>query len=164
MGDGRRGRLISALNRKQAVGLISEAIELGVAQYKASAELGIHKRIYNRWKNYTNDYIDERTICVRSEPANKLSPEERQKILDTMNPEKFASKTPSEVILILADRGIYLGSESTFYKLLKEAEEVMHRGRAKATMSRPISTHKATESNQVWMWNIIYLNGQIKGQ
>ena len=29
---------------------------------------------------------------------------------------------------------------------------------------RPISTHKATGANQVWMWDITYLNGPIKGK
>ena len=35
---------------------------------------------------------------MRPEPANKLKPEERQLILDTMNSEEFASKTPCEVV------------------------------------------------------------------
>ena len=163
MGDGRRGRLISASDRKQAVELISEAVESGAALYKACEELGIHKRTYNRWKNNNNDYIDERTTSVRPEPANKLTKEERAKILETLNSEEFASKAPSEVVPILADRGVYLASESTFYKVLKEEEELAHRGRSKKPVSRPISTHKATAPNQVWMWDITYLNGPIKG-
>ena len=77
MGDGRRGRLISASDRKQAVELISEAINAGACLYKASAELGISKRTYNRWKNNTNDYIDERITCARPEPVTKLTKEER---------------------------------------------------------------------------------------
>ena len=59
MGDGRRGRLISASDRKQAVELISDAMDAGAACYKACEELGISKRTYKRWKNNANDYIDE---------------------------------------------------------------------------------------------------------
>ena len=55
-------------------------------------------------------------ICVRPEPVNKLSQDERNLILKIMNSEEFASKTLCEIVPILADRGIYLGSESTFYK------------------------------------------------
>lgn len=164
MGDGRRGRLISASDRRQAVELISEAVDSGAALYKACAELRISKRTYNRWKNNTNDYIDERTTCVRPEPVNKLTQEERNKILETMNAEEFSSKTPCEIVPILADRGIYLGSESTYYKVLAEADMLSHRGRAHKPKKRPISTHKAIAPNEVWMWDITYLNGPIKGK
>ena len=156
--------MISASDRKSAVLLISEAVDSGAALYKACAELGISKRTYNRWKNTDNDYIDKRTTCVRPEPANKLKPEERQLILDTMNSEEFASKTPCEVVPILADRGIYIASESSFYKVLKEANELLHRGRDHTKTKCVVSTHKATGPNQVWMWDITYLNGPIKGK
>lgn len=164
MGDGRRGRLISASDRSQAVELISEALESGATLYKSCAELGISKRTYNRWKNSTNDYIDERTTCVRPEPVNKLTQEEKNKILETMNLEEFSSKTPCEIVPILADRGIYLGSESTFYKVLAEANMLAHRGRAHKPKKRAISTHKASGPDEVWMWDITYLNGPIKGK
>ena len=55
--------------------------------------------------------------------------EEKKKILDVCNSEEFASKTPSEIVPILADRGSYIASESTFYKVLKEAKQLTHRGR-----------------------------------
>ena len=155
--------MINASDRRQAVELIKEAVDSGAAMYKACTELGISKRTYNRWKNTDSDYIDKRTICARPEPANKLTKEERQEILDICNTEEFASKTPSEIVPILADRGSYIASESTFYKVLKEAKQLTHRGREQRKHKRPISTHKATRANQVWMWDITYLNGPIKG-
>ena len=60
-----------------------------------------------------------------------MTPEEKQEILDICNSEEFASKTPIEIVPILADRGIYVASESTFYKVLKEAKQLAHRGREK---------------------------------
>ena len=48
-----------------------------------------------------------------------------------MNSEEFSSKSPCEIVPILADRGEYLGSESTFYKVLKEEGMLVHRGRAR---------------------------------
>ena len=152
-------KLEKELARKEKA--LAEAAALLV--YKACTELGISKRTYNRWKNTDSDYIDKRTICARPEPANKLTKEERQEILDICNTEEFASKTPSEIVPILADRGSYIASESTFYKVLKEAKQLTHRGREQRKHKRPISTHKATRANQVWMWDITYLNGPIKG-
>ena len=144
--------------------MIKEAVDSGAALYKACTELGISRRTYNRCKNTDSDYIDKRTICARPEPANKLTMEEKKKILDVCNSEEFASKTPSEIVPILADRGSYIASESTFYKVLKEAKQLTHRGREQRKHKRPISTHKATGANQVWMWDITYLNGPIKGK
>ncbi len=156
--------MINASDRRQAVELIKEAVNAGATLYKACEELGISKRTYNRWKNTDSDYIDKRTICVKPEPANKITPEEKKEILNICNSEEFASKAPSEIVPILADRGIYIASESTFYKVLKEAKQLVHRGRNQQKQKRPISTHKATGPNQVWMWDITYLNGPIKGK
>ena len=156
--------MISASDRRTAVELISEAVEAGAALYKACRELGISKRTYNRWMNSDNGYVDKRTTCIHPEPANKLTEEERQEILSVMNSEEFASKAPCEVVPILADRGIYIASESTFYKVLKDAKELAHRGRSNEPQKRSISTHSATGPDQVWMWDITYLNGPVKGK
>ena len=81
-----------------------------------------------------------------------------------MNFEEFSSKTPCEIVPILADRGIYLGSESTFYKVLEEANMLARRGHTHKLNKRPISTHKASGPDEVRMWDITYLNGLIKGK
>ena len=121
--------MINASDRRQAVELISEAVKEGAALYKACRELGISKRTYNRWKNTDNAYIDKRTTCERPEPQNKMTQEEKEQILEICNSEEFASKSPSEIVPILADRGTYVASESTFYKVLREAKQLKHRGR-----------------------------------
>jgi putative transposase len=56
-----------------------------------------------------------------------------------------------------------MASESTFYRVLKENNLQHHRGRAKKPCSKPISTHYATDPNQVWMWDITWLPGPAKG-
>lgn len=72
--------------------------------------------------------------------------------------------SPCEIVPALADKGIYIASESTFYRVLREAKMQNHRGRnAVPTRNHP-TTHCASGSNQVWMWDITYLNGPHKGQ
>ncbi len=148
-----RGRPISASDRRKAVELISESVDSGAALYKASEELGISKRTYNRWKETDSDYIDKRTTCAHPEPVNKLT--KKEKILEIVKSEEFASKALSEIVPILADRGKYIASESSLYEVLREAEELKHRGRSKVPISKRVATHKAIKSKQVWMWDII---------
>lgn len=80
-----------------------------------------------------------------------------------VNQPEFQSLPPSQIVPKLADRGIYIASESSFYRVLKEYNQQHHRGRTKKPTSRPISTHCAKGPNQVWMWDITYLPGPIKG-
>ncbi|VDN48718.1 Integrase core domain protein [Petrocella atlantisensis] len=162
MGNGQRGRLISAQDRKQAVELISEAVENGARLYKACEIIKIHTRTFDRWKD--SDYIDKRKTCERPEPKNKISKEEEQEILRVCNTEEFSSLAPSQIVPILADRGIYLASETTIYNILKNHKELVHRGRSRAPIKRPMETHKASKACDVWTWDITYLKGPIKGQ
>jgi len=56
-----------------------------------------------------------------------LSAAEQQVILDTLHSDRFADVAPAEVWATLLDEGVYLGSHSTFYRLLRQAGEVRER-------------------------------------
>ena len=59
---------------------------------------------------------------------------------------------------MLADEGVYLASESSFSRVLAQAGQNAHRGRAKAPRaSRRPTTHIATNPGQVWCWDMTYL-------
>ena len=58
----------------------------------------------------------------RTQPR-ALSPTERQGILDVLHSERFVDLAPAEVWATLLDEGVYLGSQSTFYRLLRAAAE-----------------------------------------
>ena len=70
---------------------------------------------------------------------------------------------PCEIVPALADKGIYMASESTFYRVLREEKMLNHRGRSEAPKRNYPATYSATASNQVYMWDITYLNGPHKG-
>ena len=71
---------------------------------------------------------------------------------------------PSQIVPRLADLGVYLASESSFYRILKAADQLHHRGRAKAKpKSRPPTTHRAAAANEVWTWDISYLPSGVRG-
>ena len=96
-------------------------------------------------------------------PANRLSENERQAILTLVNQPAFADRPPSQIVPALADQGVYLASESTFYRVMKAANQVRHRGQARAPTHRRPDPLTATAPNQVWSWDITYLATTVKG-
>ncbi len=88
-----------------------------------------------------------RLTAVRPTPANRLSEAERDRIEATCNAPEFASLPPGQIVPRLADRGEYIGSESTMYRVLRERGKAGRRGRA-----RPPPTYRAAGPCQVWSW------------
>jgi hypothetical protein len=63
--------------------------------------------------------------------ADRLSEEERQRILLSCNEPEFAALPPGQIVPVLADRGLYIGSERSLYRLLHAHGQVHRRGRAR---------------------------------
>jgi len=118
-----------------------------------------------RWQAGDCVLADKRPTAVRSPPSNKLSDQERQEIIDVCNVEEFATLPPSQIVPILADRSQYIASESSFYRVLKAANMLHRRGKAKtrSTHKKPTS-YTAKKANEVWSWDISYLPTKVIGQ
>jgi len=151
------------VNRNIIIKLVEEAVISGARQQLACEEIGISVRTLQRWCKDGAPEADQRPLIERLEPANKLTDAECKEILEIVNQPDFQSLPPSQIVPILADQGIYVASESTFYRVMHEAGEQNHRGRCKAPTSKPKSTHCATEPNRVWSWDITYLPGPVRG-
>lgn len=145
--------------------MIREAHAAGCRLHCACAELDICIRTYQRWVRDGGDAVvaDRRTTNVLPTPGNKLSDEERAQILAVANSEEFASLPPSQIVPALSDQGMYVASESSFYRVLKDARQQHHRGRSKKPSKRVVTSHCATAPNQVWSWDITWVPAQIKG-
>lgn len=91
-----------------------------------------------------------------------LSTSEQQAILDALHSERFADLAPAEVWATLLDEGVYLGSESTFYRLLRRAGEVRERRRQATHPPKVKPELSADAPNQVWSWDITKLRGPAK--
>jgi putative transposase len=91
-----------------------------------------------------------------------LGSEEQQAILDVLHGDRFVDTSPAEVWATLLDEGVYLGSESTFYRLLRRAGEVRER-RAQATHPAKVKPELVAHApNGVWSWDITKLLGPAK--
>jgi putative transposase len=91
-----------------------------------------------------------------------LSEAEQQAILDVLHSDRFVDLSPAEVWATLLDEGVYLGSQSTFYRLLRRAGEVRER-RAQATHPAKVKPELVAHGpNQVWSWDITKLRGPAK--
>ena len=91
-----------------------------------------------------------------------LSESERAAILDELHSERFVDMSPTEVWATLLDEGRYLGSISTFYRLLRQAGESRER-RRQATHPAAVKPELvAYQPNSVWSWDITKLRGPAK--
>lgn len=84
--------------------------------------------------------------------------------MNVINNVEFADLPPSQIVPALADRGVYIASESTMYRILRKENMQCHRGRSKSPEKRNYpTTFVADGPNQVWTWDITWLNTYTRG-
>lgn len=143
------------------INLIDKAVESGARLKKAAAIMGISARTIIRWRKQGGGQDQRKGPSTA--PANKLSEKERQQILDISNSAPLRDLSPKQIVPKLADQGVYLASESTFYRVLKEHKMLTHRQASKPAVSHRPKQHVATGPCQVWSWDITYLKTSVKG-
>ena len=143
------------------INLIDKAVESGARLKKAADIMGLSARTIIRWRHQGGGQ-DQRKGPLTT-PANKLSEQERQQILDASNSAPFRDLSPKQIVPKLADQGVYLASESTFYRVLKEHKMLTHRQASKPGVKHRTKEHVATGPCQVWSWDITYLQTSVKG-
>ena len=127
----------------------------------ASQILDLTARTIQRWQRQGGGV--DRRFGPLSEPANKLTEEEKECVIATSNTPEYRDLSPNQIVPKLADKGIYIASEATFYRILRAEDQVNHRERSRpATHQRP-QEKKATGPCQVWSWDITYLKSTIAG-
>ena len=157
--------MISIPDRQTAVVLIDEARSAGARLKPCCQVMGITARTYQRWTQDGQVRSDGRPQAVRALPSHALTAEERAAVLTVCNTRENASRPPGQIVPALADEGVYLASESTFYRILRDEDQQHHRGRArKPSVAKPPVTHCATAPNTVWCWDITWLPAAVRGR
>ena len=154
--------MTSLLQRRQVIVLVGEATQAGARQERACALIGLSERTVQRWQR-EQCRADLRSVRVQT-PPNRLSESERQGVLAVANSEEFGHLAPSQIVPRLADRGEYIASESTFYRVLRAARQLGHRSaqRPGQARSKPRALC-ATAPNELFSWDITYLPTLVMG-
>ena len=98
----------------------------------------------------------------RRQPS-ALSLPERADILAVLHSERFCDAAPAQVWATLLDEGIYLGSQSTYYRLLRTVHGDVRERRSQATHPAKVKPELVAHGpNQVWSWDITKLHGPAK--
>ena len=149
--------------RLQVTIWLTEAMAAGARQDQACAVLGLSARTVQRWQADERVGSDQRPGRPQN-PSNQLSEGERIRLLAVANSAEFGHLPPSQIVPRLADRGEYLASESTFYRVLKAENQLMHRRaeRPAHPRAKPRAL-RATAPNRLYTWDITYLPTPIRG-
>lgn len=105
--------------------LLDEAVGSGARFELACDTIGLTARTVQRWKE-TPDSGDERA-GPNTKPAHALTPEEREQIVTIATAPEYRNLSVRQLVPLLADEGIFVASESTFYRVLHEEKLVKHR-------------------------------------
>ena len=145
----------------KAVELIREAVHSGARRVAAARMLGISMRTLQRWE--AEGCRKDQRCGPHGPPANALSEAERAIVVAVATCPTFRDLPPCQIVPILAECGVYVGSEASFYRILREAKLLARRGKARASTHHRPRELKANGANQVWSWDITYLRSPVRG-
>ena len=150
---------MSSQDRAECLSLVKEAHAAGARKSLAFELLGIDLRTLERWETKPADL----RCGPKSRPSNALSAEEQERVISIANETRFAGLPPGQIVPLLADEGLYVASESTFYRLLKQRNLLVHRGRSQPRQKIKPPALVATKPNEIWSWDITYLRTEVRG-
>ena len=153
--------MISYEDKQTVLKLIAEACKSGARKSKAAQLLGLTIRTIQRWEDKG---LSDNRKGSRAVPGNQLSDHEKTRIINVLESPQFSDSNPNQIVPRLADQGIYLGSESTMYRILRELKMNKHRQSSLSPRNNHPDPVIANGPNQLWSWDITYLPSTVRGR
>lgn len=148
--------------RQIILSLVDEACGAGARLSQVCTQIGLSAKTVQRYCK--NPDGEDKRRGPKTAPPNKLSEVERKVIISYATSPEYRDLSPKQIVPKLADKEIYIASESSFYRVLKAADLLKHRSGAQPKRHNQPPTLRATGPNQVYSWDITYLKSSIKGQ
>lgn len=153
---------MSLVDRRHLSGLVEEAVLAGARRSECCKVLEFSVRTLQRWEKDPSKSDGRRGPIEQT--TKQFTEAERLHIISIANSVEYRNLPPSQIVPKLADLGIYIASESSFYRTLKKSSFGAHRLNSKPkTYLRP-TAKVAISPNTVWSWDITYLKSPIRGQ
>lgn len=141
--------------------LIDEATSSGARLDKACDVLGLSARTVQRWRE--QDGEEDQRRGPPHQPKQAFNEQERQKVLQTVNSPEYRNLSPKQIVPSLATKDEYIGSESTIYRILRQEDQLAHHQRSRPAQKRTKPRLVAHGPNEVWTWDITYLQTTVRG-
>ena len=141
--------------------LVQEAVNAGATRAASCQILELSVRTLERWEK-DPEQGDGRAGPLTPAP-HSLTDEERKMIIEVSNSPLYQDLCPWKIVAKLADSGRYLASESSFYRVLKNADLLKHRSKSRPRERKRPKDLIARRPNCVWSWDITYLKSPVKG-
>jgi len=139
---------------------IDEVMAQGITLHMICDYLDISERTIQRWRRKPQG--DKRKGSDRA-VKSKLSQKEKDEILEVANRPEYRGKAPAEIVAILAENGQYIASERSFYRVLKEYNQLAYRGPGRKPVKREKATHEVNGPMQLLSWDITYVRSNVNG-
>jgi transposase InsO family protein len=141
--------------------LVDEAIANGARLEPTCKMLGVSCRTVERWRKEPE--VEDRREGPKTTPTHALTEKEKAAMIAVATSPKYRNVSIKQLVPLLADEGLYLASESSFYRVLHEANLMAHRSHARPASRNKPDCYVATRPCQVWTWDITYLRASVRG-
>jgi putative transposase len=137
-------------------------LDVGVSTVQACALVGYPRASFYRHRAGDRPRPVPMPHADRYQPA-ALSAAERAAVLELLNREEYAPFSICQAFYRAWDDGHYVASKSSWYRVARDAGQVVDRRRQAVGSPKKIPELVATAPSQVWSWDITKLRGPRHG-
>jgi putative transposase len=141
---------------------MSALFTAGVSQRQACRSTGTSRASWHRWQRVAASATSPFRIVRSGVQPHALTPPEQAAVLAICNSDRFCNSAPRAIVATLLDEGQYLGSASTFYRILRAHSLTRERRAIAAHPARVKPELVTTAPNELWSWDVTKLPGPAK--